>query len=87
MVNISKQLAKTRSRIDDFQAMIADKHDDYQQALLSGEGSMSELRDKLSRYYASVANQRTNESDWVNEQLESLKLRKELLGLSQIEIA
>lgn len=87
MVNISKQLAKTRSRIDDFQAMIADKHDDYQQALLSGEGSMSELRDKLSRYYASVANQRTNESDWVNEQLESLKLRKELLGLSQIGIA
>ena len=87
MVNISKQLAKTRSRIDDFQAMIADKHDDYQQALLSGEGSMSELRDLLSRYYASLANQRTNESDWVNEQLESLKLRKELLGLSQIGIA
>ena len=67
--------------------MIADKHDDYQQALLSGEGSMSELRDLLSRYYASLANQRTNESDWVNEQLESLKLRKELLGLSQIGIA
>lgn len=87
MVNISKQLAKTRSNIDSFQVKVADKHEDYQKALLSGEGSMNELRDHLSRYYASLANQRINERDWVNEQLESLKLRKELLGLSQIGTA
>jgi hypothetical protein len=87
MVNISKQLAKTRSNIDSFQATVADKHEDYQKALLSGEGSMNELRDHLSRYYASLANQRINERDWVNEQLESLKLRKDLLGLSQIGTA
>lgn len=87
MVNISKQLAKTRSNIDSFQATVADKQEDYQKALLSGEGSMNELRDHLSRYYASLANQRINERDWVNEQLESLKLRKDLLGLSQIGTA
>ncbi len=84
MVNITNQLAGIRSGQNSAQSRIAGLNDQYQYAILSGEGSLSGLRDQLSRQMTSLAYKRQDESFWNQEQLETKKLFKELLGLSSL---
>ena len=84
MVNITRQLGGIRSGQDSSQSRIAGLQDSYQHALLSGQGSFGALRDQLSRQMFALGYQRQDESFWNQEQLESKKLFKDLLGLSTL---
>jgi hypothetical protein len=84
MVNISRQLGGIRSGQNASQSRIAGLNDQYQYAILSGEGSLSGLRDQLSRQMLALGYKRQDESFWNQEQLETKKLFKDLLGLSSL---
>jgi hypothetical protein len=84
MVNISSQLGGIRSGQNASQSRIAGLNDQYQYAILSGEGSLSGLRDQLSRQMLALGYKRQDESFWNQEQLETKKLFKDLLGLSTL---
>jgi hypothetical protein len=84
MVNITRQLGGIRSGQDRSQSRIAGLNDQYQYAILSGEGSLSGLRDQLSRQMLALGYKRQDESWWVQEQNETKKLFKDLLGLSSL---
>ena len=87
MVNISRQLGGIRSAQDGFQSRIAGLNDQYQHSILSGEGSLNSLRDRLSRQMLALGYKRQDESWWVQEQNETKKLFKALLGLSTLSSA
>lgn len=84
MVNITRQLGGIRSGQDRSQSKIAGLQDSYKYALLSGEGSFGALRDQMARQMLALGYQRQDESFWNQEQLESKKQMKDLLGLSSL---
>ena len=87
MFNITRQLGKIRSGQNRLQSRIANLNDQYKYSILSGEGSPSKLRDLLSRQMLALGYRRQDESYYVQEQNETKKLFKDLLGLSSLSVA